>query len=180
MPSQDNNLTHWVSTTRQDHLIAWLAALAIAIHVIESALPSPIPGVKLGLANVITVAVLIRYGWQTAAWVALLRVLIGSLIIGSFLSPTFLLSFSGALSSIIVLGLASLIPGRLFGPVGYSLLASMTHVGTQFYVAYLFFIPHQGLFHLLPVIMTAAVIFGITSGIIVHAMTNKLDRHSSP
>ena len=44
-----------VPTTRQDHRIAWLTALAITIHIAESALPSPLPGIKPGLANVVTI-----------------------------------------------------------------------------------------------------------------------------
>ncbi|MBL4850943.1 MAG: heptaprenyl diphosphate synthase, partial [Gammaproteobacteria bacterium] len=34
-----------IGSERQDHIIAWFTALAIAIHVLESAIPSPIPGV---------------------------------------------------------------------------------------------------------------------------------------
>ena len=48
-----------IETTPEDHRIAWLAALAITIHVIESVLPSPLPGLKPGLANVVTIAVLL-------------------------------------------------------------------------------------------------------------------------
>ena len=50
------------NTTREDHRIAWLAALAITLHIVESALPSPIPGVKPGLANIITIIALIQFG----------------------------------------------------------------------------------------------------------------------
>lgn len=164
------------STTREDHRIAWLAALAITLHVVESALPSPIPGVKPGLANIITIIALIQFGWSTAAWVNLLRVLVGSVLVGSFLSPTFILSLAGALSSILVLRLASWLPGRGFGPVGYSVLAALAHMAGQFYTAYLLFIPHAALFHLLPVLMTAAVIFGIISGFIAHLILG----HGSP
>ena len=92
----------------------------------------------------------------------------GSVLIGSFLSPTFILSLVGALSSILVLRLASWLPGRGFGPIGYSVLAALAHMAGQFYTAYLLFIPHAALFHLLPVLMTAAVIFGMISGYIAH------------
>lgn len=155
-------------------MIAWLAALAISIHVIESALPSPVPGIKPGLANVITIAVLCTYGWRSAVWVSLMRVIVGSLIIGTFLSPTFILSLSGAIASLCVLGVTSLFPGRVFGPFGYSLLAAMAHMAGQFYIAYLLFIPHPALFSLLPVLMTAAVIFGTVSGIITTMMLSKI------
>lgn len=158
----------YFNTTRDDHRIAWLTALAITLHIVESALPSPIPGVKPGLANIITIIALIQFGWSTAAWVNLLRVLVGSVLVGSFLSPTFILSLVGALSSLLVLRLASWLPGPkgAFGPIGYSVLAALAHMAGQFYTAYLLFIPHPALFHLLPVLMTAAVIFGLTSGFI--------------
>jgi heptaprenyl diphosphate synthase len=156
-------------TVREDHLVAWLTALAISIHVVESVLPSPVPGIKPGLANAITVSTLILFGWRLAAWVGLLRVLVGSLIIGTFMSPTFMLSLSGAVASLAMLGLASRLPGEGFGPVGYCILAAMAHMGGQFVVAYWFFIPHEALFGLLPPLMTAAVGFGIVTGVVTHA-----------
>jgi len=155
-----------LETTREDHRIAWLAALAIAIHIAEAALPSPLPGFKPGLANVITIAVLMLYGWRTAAWVAGLRVIVGSILIGTFLSPTFVLSAAGALCSVIAIGIGSLLPGKGLGPIGYSVIAALAHMAGQFMTAYLLFIPHPALFHLLPPLMTAAAIFGIISGLI--------------
>lgn len=163
---------------REDYRIAWLAALAVTIYILESALPSPVPGIKPGLANVVVVAVLMTFGWRTAAWVALLRVLVGSLLMGTFLSPTFLLSLSGALASIAMLGAGLLfsraLPGLALGPLGYSLGASLAHMAGQFTVAYGVFIPHQAMFKLLPVLMTAALIFGVVSGIIATVMVNRL------
>jgi len=155
-----------ILTTRDDHRIAWLAALAITIHIAESALPSPLPGVKPGLANVVTIVALVHYGWATAAWVALLRVFVGSILIGSFLSPTFLLSIAGALAAVAVLRIASALPGRPFGPLGYSVIAAIAHMAAQFWTAYYLFIPHAALLHLFPVLMTAAVIFGTVSGVV--------------
>lgn len=167
-----------LTSTREDHLIAWLTALAITIHIAESVLPSPLPGIKPGLANVITIAVLMRYGWRMAAWVSLLRVLVGSLLLGTFLSPTFMLSLAGALCSVAILGLAyaamKLVPGRGLGALGYSVLAAMAHMAGQFWTAYVLFIPHPGLLQLLPVLMTAAVIFGVVSGMISDAMLRRI------
>ncbi len=156
--------------TVEDHRIALLAALAITIHIAESALPTPLPGIKPGLANIITIATLCLYGLRTAAWVLMLRVLAGSLLLGTFLSPTFALSFSGAVAALLVLSVARLTPGLGFGAVGYSLLAAMAHMAGQFTVAYWLFIPHPALLQLFPVLMTAAVLFGLVSGIIVATM----------
>ncbi len=163
-----------LTTTAEDHRIAWLAALAITIHIAESALPSPLPGIKPGLANMVTIATLCIYGLRTTAWVMLLRVVAGSLLLGTFLSPTFTLSFSGALASLLVLTVAHLLPAIRFGAVGYSLLAAMGHMSGQFAVAYWLFIPHPALLHLFPILMTAAVLFGLVSGIIVATMLKRI------
>ena len=159
-----------IKTTAEDHRIAWLSALAITIHIMESAIPAPLPGLKPGLANVITIIVLLQFGWATATWVSLLRVLCGSLLIGTILTPTFFLSLGGALGSIGVLWFAIRLPGRGFGPVGFSILAALSHMAGQFLLAWLLFIPHPALWRLFPVLMTAALLFGIVSGIIAGAV----------
>jgi heptaprenyl diphosphate synthase len=164
-----------IQTTRDDHRIAWLAALAISIHIAESALPSPLPGIKPGLANVITIIALVLFGWRTAVWVSLLRVLAGSLLIGSFLTPTFMLSLSGALASLVAIALGTRLPGEGFSPIGYSLVAAQAHMLGQFMAAYWLFIPHAALLNLLPLFMTAALVFGLVSGTIACAMLERLN-----
>jgi heptaprenyl diphosphate synthase len=167
-----------LQTDKDDHLIAWLAALAITIHILEAGLPSPLPGVKPGLANVVTIITLCQFGWKTAAWVSLLRVLVGSIIIGTFLSPTFVLSVSGAVGGLIAVGLAGrlrrIVPAWAPGPIGYSVLAAMAHMAAQFFAAYELFIPNDALFTLLPVLMTAAVIFGVVSGMVANAVVKQI------
>jgi heptaprenyl diphosphate synthase len=173
-----------MESTQKDHLIAWLAALAIAIHIIESAVPTPLPGVKPGLANVVTIVALLSWGWRVAAWISLLRVLVGSLLIGTFLTPTFFLSFSGACCSLLTLALVQTLsrqfPALAAGAVGYSVMAAMAHMLGQFLAAYWLFIPHKALFHLLPVLMTLALIFGIVSGIIAARVVTNLNSNTQP
>lgn len=164
-----------IKTNHQDRLIAGFAALAISIHLLESALPSPIPGIKPGLANIVTLYVLICHGWRLAVNVSLLRVLAGSLLLGSFLSPTFSLSLAGAVASLIVLGIAWRLPGRPFGPVGLSILAAFAHMTAQIVTAYLLFIPHTALFTLLPLLLTAALISGTLGGILVNRIIKRRD-----
>lgn len=168
------NNTRQLDSTRDDTLITGFAALAICIHIAESALPSPLPGIKPGLANIITLYVLLSYGWRMAAWVSLLRVLGASLLLGTFLSPTFMLSLAGGLSSLGVLWLATHIPGRPFGPVGYSILAALAHMSAQFFTAYTLFMPHPALLNLLPVLLTTALLSGIFGGIITHTVMQQL------
>ena len=163
-----------------DRLVAGFAALAIAIHILEAAFPSPLPGVKPGLANVVTVVVLMRYGWATAAWVAGLRVVAGSLLVGTFLSPTFVMSASGAASALAVLGLTWQAGRDDVGAVGYSVLAALAHMGTQVLVARALFIPHDAILKLLPFLLTAALVFGIVSGMIAASVLEILERREAP
>lgn len=160
-----------IQTTRDDHRIAWLSALAITIHLLESVIPSPIPGLKPGFANVVTIIVLCQFGLGMAVWVNLLRVVVGSLLLGTFLSPTFMLSLAGALSSLLMLMFASQLKRQRFtslrfSAMGYSLIAAIGHIGGQFVVAYLLFIPHPALWQLFPILLTFAVLLGTVNGII--------------
>jgi heptaprenyl diphosphate synthase len=156
-----------ITTTAEDHRLAWLTALAITIHVTEALLPSPLPGVKPGLANLVVIMVLLQFGWRDAAWVSLLRVLASSLLLGTFLTPTFMLSLGGALCSLAVLWLAQYLPGKGFSALGLSLLAALAHMAGQFALAYALFIPHPGLLVLLPVLLSLAAIFGVFNGILL-------------
>jgi heptaprenyl diphosphate synthase len=167
-----------ITSTAEDHRLAWLTALAITIHVAEAVLPSPLPGVKPGLANLVVIMVMLQFGWKDAAWVSLLRVLAGSLLLGTFLTPTFLLSLAGAMCSLAVLWLSQWLPGRGFSALGLSLLAALAHMSGQFALAYLLFIPHPGLLVLLPVLLTMATIFGVFNGIILLMARERLQLSS--
>src|SRR5574343_173870 len=78
-----------LTVTAEDRRVAWLATAAVGLSLVDAAIPSPLPGVKPGLANIVTLIVLARYGWGTAVWVSALRVLAGSLLLGFFLTPVF-------------------------------------------------------------------------------------------
>ncbi len=155
-----------IETTRRDHNTAQLAALAIGLHLAEAVLPSPLPGVKPGIANIVTLYVLHRYDFATAAWVSLLRVFAASLLFGNFLSPTFVLSLTGSLTSLGMLGLAIKLPRRYFGPVSHSILAAFAHIAGQLLVVRIWLIPHSGLLYLIPVFAFAALFFGTINGLI--------------
>ncbi len=162
-------MTHSITrliTTSEDHRIAQLAAAAIALALIDSAIPLPLPGIKPGLSNIVTLIVLARYGWAVAAWVSGLRVIAAGLLFGQFLSPGFFMSLTGALLSLFVLALAIRLPRAWFGPVSWSILAAFAHIGGQLLLARVWLIPHNSLFYLLPFFALAALVFGIINGLI--------------
>lgn len=155
-----------IKTTADDHRVAKLAALAIGLHLIESIVPSPLPGVKPGIANIVTLFVLYRFDFATAAWVSLLRVFASSMLLGQFLSPTFVLSLSGAIASLLVLAIAIKLPRKWFGPVSLSIFAAFAHIAGQLIVVRLWLIPHAGVAYLIPIFAAAALLFGVINGLI--------------
>ena len=155
-----------IHTTKEDHHIAKLTALAIGLHILEAVIPSPLPGVKPGIANIVTLYVLYKYGFATAAWVSLLRVFASSLLLGQFLSPTFILSLSGAALSLGVLFCAQHLPKKHFSSISLSIFAAFAHIAGQLIIVRLWLIPHTGIVYLIPIFALAALIFGLINGLI--------------
>ena len=155
-----------IKTTAEDHHIAKLTALAIGLHVLEAVFPSPLPGVKPGIANIVTLYVLYEYGFATAAWVSLLRVFASSLLLGHFLSPTFVLSLSGAILSLSALFLAQYLPKKHFSAISLSIIAAFAHIAGQLIMVRLWLIPQTGVVYLVPVFALAALVFGVINGLI--------------
>ncbi len=160
----------FIQTSIEDHRIAKLAALAIALHMLEAVIPSPLPGVKPGIANIVTLYVLYKYDFASAAWVSILRVFASSLLLGQFLSPTFILSLAGALLSLGVLWLGMHLPKKHFGPVSLSILAAFAHIAGQLIIVRLWLIPHASVVYLVPIFSMAALFFGLINGIIAHKL----------
>ena len=169
-----------LEVTAEDRRVAWLASAAVGLSLIDAAIPSPLPGVKPGLANIVTLVVLIRHGWGTAVWVSALRVLAGSLLLGYFLAPGFFLSLAGTTLSLLTLGLVRHLPKRWFGPVSLSILAAFAHIGGQLLLARLWLIPHDGIFLLTPLFAAAALIFGTLNGLIAAKLLVEAAPSESP
>lgn len=102
-------------------MLSLLAAIALALYAVESALPPivPLPGIKLGLANIITLVVLWRYSAKDASLVLLVRILLSTMFFGQAIS--LLYSLAGGLLCLLSMVLVKrLLHGH------YLFLASMT------------------------------------------------------
>lgn len=151
--------------SNEDRRIAALAAAAVGLSLVEAAIPLPLPGVKPGLANILTLVVLSRFGWSSAVWVTLLRVVATGLLLGTFLTPTFVLSLGGALASLLVMGLAVRLHPRWLGPVGLSLLAAFAHMAAQLVVVNLWLMPSVSLLGIAPLFLGVAWVTGLANGL---------------
>ena len=156
-----------LTITERDRQIAGLTTLAISLHLLEATFPSPLPGVKPGIANIVVLYVMVRYGWATAASVSILRVVAGSLLFGQLFTPTFFLSLTGALASLAMLWVARKLPAAHFSAISMSILAAMAHIAGQLLLVRLWLIPVPQTWLLLPPLLLAGIVFGLINGLII-------------
>lgn len=145
-------------------LLGVLTAAAIVIAILESFIPSiGIPGVKMGLANIVILIILYELGIWEAGVVNLLRVLVVSLARGTFLSMGFLMSLTGAALSFGIMVLFYLLIKK-FSIIGVSVIGSVFHVTGQIIIA-MIFLGSAYIFLYLPIIAISAIITGVFVGI---------------
>ena len=146
-------------------LLGVLTAGAIVIAILESFIPSVgIPGVKLGLANIVILIILYELGIVEAIVVNLLRVLVVGLVRGTFLSMGFLMSLTGAILSLGIMILFYLLIKK-FSIIGVSVIGSIFHVTGQILIA-MIFLGTAYIFLYLPIIATSAIITGVFVGVV--------------
>lgn len=113
--------------TKRLTLCAVLTALALGLSWVERFLPLqlavPLPGVKLGLANIVTLTALWFFGPRTALTVLVLRCLLGSVFSGGVTALAF--SLTGGLLALLTMVLARRLPG--LSVYGVSVLGAAAH-----------------------------------------------------
>ena len=141
-----------------------LTAGAIVIGIIESFIPSiGIPGVKLGLANIVILITLYELGILEALFVDLARVFIVGLLRGTIFTMGFFMSLTGAILSLGIMILFHLLIKK-FSIIGVSVIGALFHVFGQILVAWLFLSTPYILYYL-PVIAISAIVTGVFVGI---------------
>ena len=146
-------------------LLGVLTAGAIVIAILESFIPSiGIPGVKLGLANIVILVILYELGIIEAIIVNLLRVIVVGLVRGTFLGMGFFMSLTGAVFSLGIMILFYLLIKK-FSIIGVSVIGSIFHVGGQILIAMIYLGTGYIVFYL-PVLAISAIVTGVFVGII--------------
>jgi len=155
--------------------IALLSAYAVGLHSIEALIPTPVPWLRLGLANIITLTTLYLYGLRAGMIVTLTRVIIRSLLAGTFLGPAFVMSLGGGVASTLVMWALKVIFRRLFSPVSISIFGALTHNIVQLFLAYLLFVRQiEAILIISPVILGAGLITGIFNGMVTNLIIKKI------
>ena len=147
-----------------------LVALAIVVSIVEaqiSTLLFIIPGVKLGLANIVTLLVLYLYGERDAFVVLMVRILLVALLYSAMPAP--LLSLAGGLLSFA--GMALLKRVKNLSMISVSVAGALLHMVGQI-VAAIFVLSTAELLYYLPYMMVISVPTGIFTGIVAKKLTS--------
>ena len=155
--------------------LALIVALGVVLHRLEALLPLPAPWIKLGLANVMTLIALVFLGFRDALMVTLLRVILGSILGGTFLSPTFFLSLAGGVAATVIMAWIYRRGRGPFSLIGISVCAAYTHTLAVIFCVYFFWIRQEALLKLLPVFFIFSLITGVLTGIAANLIIQRLE-----
>jgi heptaprenyl diphosphate synthase len=155
-------------------LTGTMLALACVLGLVEAALlpELPVPGVRLGLANIAVVVTAWAVGLRWALAVAAGRVVIVGLYAGTLGGPTFLLAASGALAAWCCYALLSRF-GRVFSPVGWSVAGAAAHVCAQ-YAVMASIAGAPAVLTLLPAALAVSVLPGLATGLLSNTILSRL------
>ena len=149
-----------------------LVALAFILSYIESLIPFPfIPGIKLGLANLVVIVALYGMGWKEAFVLSLIRIILVGFTFGNL--STMLYSLAGGLLSWLMMVLAK--KSKWFSMVGVSIIGGISHNIGQIIVAILT-VSNVYLVTYLPVLLITGAITGALIGFLGALIVKRIKR----
>ena len=159
--------------TRKLTAMALLTAIALTIFVVEAQIPAlvPIPGIKLGLSNIITVFAVFTFGSWEAALILAARIFLGAVFAGNF-STILYSAAGGALAILATILLKRLLSMKQLWVAGC--IGAIAHSIGQMAVAVLI-TQTPGLFIYLPVMIVCSIITGTFTGLCAQFLVNRGD-----
>lgn len=161
--------------------IGMLSALALVLSFLESLIPFQpgLPGIKLGLANLVIVFALYRMNVHSALLINTVRILLASLLFSGLFG--LLYSAAGAAASLAAMTLLLQINRKreqvgksiLFSIFGVSMTGGVFHNLGQLLVAILF-LSSLNLIYYLPVMIISGIVMGLINGMIARLLLQKL------
>lgn len=157
-------------STKKIALCGVLTALAMIFSYIESVIPVPIPvpGIKLGVANIAVITILYVLGVKEAIVINLLRIVLTSLLFGNVNS--FLFSISGAALSLMIMIIMKKLD--FFSCIGVSVCGGVMHNIGQI-IAAVFIMGSEAIVFYLPVL----IVFGVFTGVVIGVVSGIVAKH---
>ena len=142
---------------------ALMIALAMILSFVESQIPSffPIPGIKLGLANIAVIYALYRLSIKDAIVVSLIRVVVVSTLFGTSLTLAY--SLSGAVLSLLIMVLLK--KSDRFSIVGVSVAGGISHNIGQIIMA-IILMHNSVISYYLPFLIISGIVTGVVIGLV--------------
>lgn len=150
-----------------------LTALAMIFSYIESLIPIPvpIPGIKLGIANIAIITVLYVVGIREAVIINIVRISLTAMLFGNLNS--FLFSMAGGMLSLVVMIL--LMKMKCFSMIGVSIAGGVMHNIGQI-IAAVFLMESPAIAYYLPVLLVAGLVTGVVIGIVSGLVVVRVSR----
>ncbi len=137
--------------------LGMLIAVSSAVYVVESAVPYPVPVGRWGISNFVVLFTAVNWGLRSTIVVASAKSILGAVMTGRFLTPTFFMGFTGS----VVAGFVEWLFSKMgFGYMGLSIMGSVANNVVQVTVGSLL-IKSLGIFSLLPIFL----VFGGVSAV---------------
>lgn len=150
-----------------------LTAIALTIFMVEAQIPAPfpVPGVKLGLANIVTVYAMFLLGPADALCILLCRIFLGSLFSGQLMTLFYSLG-GGLLCYLVMLLLRKLVTKRQIWVC--SVIGAVAHNIGQICVA-IRITNTPGLIYYLPILMVSGILAGCFTGLCAQFLVNRME-----
>lgn len=160
------------SKTKKIAILGVLTSVALVLSYLEAIIPpiySAVPGIKVGLPNIVIILILYRFGFKQAISVSLMRVFIVALLFGNAMTLAY--SLSGAILSLLAMVLVRRIDK--FSQVGVSIIGGVMHNLGQVLVAIVLL--HSTLIGYYMLILTftgtlAGVVVGIAGSLLIRRL----------
>jgi len=157
--------------TKKLTLLALLSAIALTIFMVEAQIPAlvPIPGVKMGLANIVTVFAVFALGPKEGAAVLFVRIFLGAVFAGNF-STIFYSAAGGACAIGVTILLKKILTEKQLWVAGS--LGAVAHSIGQMAMAILL-TGTPGLIVYLPVMIVISILTGCFTGLCAQFLVNR-------
>ncbi len=164
-----------MSKSKKITTLAILVTLALMLSFVESQIPPivPIPGIKIGLTNVIILFVLYKFGIKEACFVSVIRVGLVALLFGNLQSMLF--SLSGATLSIVGMALLKQVPK--FSLIGVSVVGAVCHNIGQIIMACIIMETNIIVYYL-PFLLVSGTLTGVVIGIVGGLVVKRFEKNS--
>ena len=157
--------------TRKMTQMALLSAIALTIFMVEAQIPAlvPIPGVKLGLANIVTVFAVFAMGPKEASAILFVRIFLGAVFAGNF-STIFYSAAGGALAIVVTILLRKVLTEKQLWVAG--IMGAIAHSVGQMAMA-VAITQTVGLVSYLPMMILCSIITGLFTGFCAQFMLDR-------